>query len=91
MEIPTGIVISIPVGMIGLIHLKPEVGAFMYLRNSFVIDNNYRSEIKLSVFVDNANHNIKPYDMIADLVILPTVKAEFKETHHIGAMDPDDT
>ncbi len=88
--IPTGIIVQIPIGYIGQVYLKDDIGVFMTLRNSYIIDNSCIGEIKLLVDVDNANHNIMPYDIIAELIITPIAKAKVVETWQIGAIPEDD-
>lgn len=88
--IPTGIVIQIPVGFIGQVFLKDDIGAFMTLRNSHIIDHSCVGEVKLLVNVDNANHNILPFDVIAELVIMPIANAKLIETWQIGAIPEND-
>lgn len=86
MMIPTGIVIQVPMKMVALVFLTPEASKYMQVRNMFIIDNNSREEIKLHVNVDNANHLIKPYDIIAEMLILPLASVEPIQTHQIGTL-----
>ena len=82
--IPTGIAIELP---------SPDYVAYVFARSSLglkkgitlpnavgVIDSDYRGEIKVALTnISDEPYTINPGERIAQLVIAPVIKAEFKE------------
>lgn len=82
--IPTGISIEIPEGYVGLVFARSGLAFKRGLAPANkvgVIDSDYRGEIKVALHCHGGAgvKNIEPGERIAQLVILPYVKAEFEE------------
>ena len=86
--IHTGISVEIPVGYCGLIFARSSMGAKRGLAPANkvgVIDSDYRGEIMVTLH----NHSemmavVEPGERIAQLAILPFLKAEFDETSDLS-------
>lgn len=86
--IPTGIAIELP---------DSSLAAFLYARSGLgvkhgiclsngvgVVDSDYRGEIKAGLCnVSDKPYTIEPFERIAQMVIAPVVKAEFKEVKEL--------
>ncbi len=86
--IPTGIAIELP---------DNSLAAFLYARSGLgvkhgiclsngvgVVDSDYRGEIKAGLCnVSDRPYTIEPFERIAQMVIAPVVKAEFKEVKEL--------
>ncbi len=86
--IPTGIAIELP---------DNSLAAFLYARSGLgvkhgiclsngvgVVDSDYRGEIKAGLCnVSDKPYTIEPFERIAQMVIAPVVKAEFKEVKEL--------
>lgn len=82
--IPTGISIEIPEGYVGLVFARSGLAFKRGLAPANkvgVIDSDYRGEIKVALHCHGGDgvKSIEPGERIAQLVILPYVKAEFEE------------
>lgn len=84
----TGISVEIPEGYCGLIFARSSMGARRGLAPANkvgVIDADYRGEIMVALH----NHSekvaeVEPYERIAQLAIVPFLKAEFEETEELS-------
>lgn len=84
----TGISVEIPEGYCGLIFARSSMGAKRGLAPANkvgVIDADYRGEIMVALH----NHSekvaeVEPYERIAQLAIVPFLKAEFEETEELS-------
>ncbi|MDD3627518.1 MAG: dUTP diphosphatase [bacterium] len=91
MLIPTGIKIGIPYGFEG--QVRPRSGlAIKYgitvLNTPGTIDSDYRGEVKIILFnTGKEKFKIKRGDRIAQLVIVPVIKAELKEVSQVSETD----
>jgi len=90
-KIPTGLIIEIPVGYLGGIFARSGLATKNGLRPSNCVgccDSDYRGEYIVSLYNDSKQTQyIKPNDRIAQLVIIPFLAAEFKETDNITDTD----
>lgn len=90
-EVPTGIKTDIPRGHVGLIVPRSGLGckSRVTLANSVgVIDSDYRGEIK--VFLVNDGHmdiEIKKYDRICQLLIMPVIVQSLRRVSYIQGTD----
>ncbi len=72
--IDTGVAVKIPQGYVGLVYARSSMGKLkVNLANSVgVIDESYRGNIKVMLHnFGAAYHEVKKYDRIAQLVIMP--------------------
>jgi len=80
--VKTGLHVALPEGFVGLVRDRSGLAS----RNGLhilagVIDSNYRGEIQAVIInLGDKPYAIKPGDRIAQLIILPCVKAELRET-----------
>ncbi|MDR1754625.1 MAG: dUTP diphosphatase [Eubacterium sp.] len=85
--VPTGLAVEIPKGHGGFVFPRSSLASKygVSLSNCVgVIDNDYRGEVKIAVI----NHSdieyvVLPGDRIAQLVILPFIKADYRESSTI--------
>ena len=85
----TGISVEIPVGYCGLIFARSSMGAKRGLAPANkvgVIDADYRGEIMVALHNHNffLNQTIAPGERIAQLAIVPFLKAEFEEADELS-------
>ena len=86
--VKTGISVEIPVGYCGLIFARSSLGAKRGLAPANkvgVIDADYRGEIMVTLH----NHSeitarVEPNERIAQLAIVPFLKAEFEESNELS-------
>lgn len=85
--IPTGLSMEIPVGYAGLIYARSGLATKKGLAPANkvgVIDSDYRGEVMVALH----NHGLEPQvvspkERIAQLVVTPFLKVEFKEVNHL--------
>lgn len=86
--ISTGIAVEIPEGYFGGIFARSGLAAREMLRPGNcvgVVDSDYRNEIKVALHSDGEeDHVIEPGERIAQLVIIPFLSVEFRETEKLG-------
>ena len=85
--IPTGIAMAIPDNYVGLIYARSSLGTKKGLAPANkvgVIDSDYRGEIKVVLYNHSSKtQTIEPNERIAQMIITPFVKANFKETKEL--------
>lgn len=85
--IPTGIATSIPTGCFGALFARSGIASKRGLRPANcvgVIDSDYRGEIMVAMHNDsNEMQVIAPNERIAQLVIIPFVKAKYVEMEEL--------
>ena len=85
--IPTGLSIAVEEGL--EIQIRPRSGLAVknqitVLNTPGTVDSDYRGELKIILInLGNDDFVIKKHDRIAQMVICPIVKAEFKITHDL--------
>lgn len=81
--IKTGVSLEVPTGYAGLIYARSGLATKKGLAPSNkvgVVDSDYRGEIMVSLYnQSNEDRVIEPFDRIAQFVITPYLKANFKE------------
>lgn len=86
--ISTGIAVEIPEGYFGGIFARSGLAAREMLRPGNcvgVVDSDYRNEIKVALHSDGEEDRvIEPGERIAQLVIIPFLSVEFRETEKLG-------
>lgn len=86
--ISTGIVVEIPEGYFGGIFARSGLAVREMLRPGNcvgVVDSDYRNEIKVALHSDGEEDRvIEPGERIAQLVIIPFLSVEFRETEKLG-------
>lgn len=84
----TGIAIEIPVGTVGLIYARSGLASKKGLAPANkvgVIDSDYRGEIKVCLHNDsNIPQTVKPFERIAQIVIMPYYTAVYTETDSLS-------
>ena len=82
--VPTGLAMAIPEGYVGLIFARSGLAAKRHLAPANkvgVIDADYRGEVMVALHNHSEeSQEIAPDERIAQIVIVPYVKAEFEET-----------
>jgi len=86
--IPTGLSMAIPKGYVGLIYARSSLGTKKGLAPANkvgVIDADYRGEIKVVLFnQSNETQIISPNERIAQIIITPYLKVNFKEIQELS-------
>lgn len=87
----TGLSIEIPHGHVGLIFARSSLGTKRGLAPANkvgVIDADYRGEILVSLHNhSDAPQTVEPFERVAQLVVLPFVRAAFQETQALSETD----
>lgn len=87
----TGLSIEIPHGHVGLIFARSSLGTKRGLAPANkvgVIDADYRGEILVSLHNhSDASQTVEPFERVAQLVVLPFVRAAFQETQALSETD----
>ena len=87
----TGLSLEIPHGHVGLIFARSSLGTKRGLAPANkvgVIDADYRGEIMVSLHNHTeAPQTVEPFERIAQLVVLPFVRAAFQETDVLSETD----
>jgi len=87
-EVDTGIRVAIPRGYVGLIAPRSGLGTKyrVGLANTIgVIDSDYRGKVKVFLVNDgNTDVEIKQYDRVCQLIILPVVLQSLRKTTNLG-------
>ena len=86
--IPTGLSMAIPKGYVGLIYARSSLGTKRGLAPANkvgVIDADYRGEVKVVLYNQSKTiQTISPQERIAQIIITPYMKVEFKEVEELS-------
>lgn len=85
--IPTGLSMKIPNGLMGLIFARSGISIKRGLAPANkvgVVDSDYRGEVMVALYnQSNQNQTIEKNERIAQLILVPYIKAEFKEVESL--------
>lgn len=89
--VPTGLAMAIPEGYVGLIFARSGLATKRHLAPANkvgVIDADYRGEVMVALHNHSEeSQEITPDERIAQIVIVPYIKAEFEETDCLDKTD----
>ena len=89
--IPTGLAMEIPVGYVGLIYARSGIACKRGLAPANkvgVIDSDYRGELMTAFYNQSpAPQRIEPGERVAQLVIVPCLRAEFEPAEELSPTD----
>ena len=92
--ISTGLSMAIPKGFVGLIYARSSLGTKKGLAPANkvgVIDADYRGEVKVVLFnQSNETQIISPNERIAQIIITPYLKVNFKEVQELSETERGD-
>ena len=85
--IPTGIALEVPQGCAGLVYARSGLACKRGLapaNNVGVVDSDYRGEIAVGLHNSaDAPYTVQPGDRIAQLAVVPVVRAELEQTDEL--------
>lgn len=89
--IPTGLSMAIPTGFVGLIFARSGISIKRGLAPANkvgVIDSDYRGEVMVALYnQSNIEQTIEQHERIAQFILMPYTKADFKETDNLDDTD----
>lgn len=88
-KIPLGIAVEIPKGHVGLLYSRSGHGKNgVRLGNCVgVIDSSYRGEVCALVTADGASYTVKPYEKIAQFMVIKHEELELELVDHLSRTD----